>query len=216
MDNIASHVDIDLWQRASQDITWIEPPRAVIDASGPPPNPYVWFPGGKLNTCYNCVDRHDGNQVALIYDSAVTNTKQKFTFAQLRDHVVRMAGVLRNYGVQKGDTVLIYMPMVPEAAFCMLACARLGAIHSVVFGKSGSDFFLVRRKQITCVSHSKGKTRLGGFAPKELAKRIDDAKPKVLVTASCGIEPKRVIPYKRKSRIFLHFWLFNCLQKVTY
>lgn len=134
MDNIPSHVDLDLWQRASHNITWIERPRAVIDASGQPPNPYVWFPGGKLNTCYNCVDRHDGNAVAVIYDSAVTNTRKSFTFAQLREHVVRMAGVLRNYGVQKGDTVLIYMPMVPEAVFCMLACARLGAVHSVVFG----------------------------------------------------------------------------------
>ncbi|KAI9318546.1 acyl-CoA synthetase short-chain family member 3 [Dichotomocladium elegans] len=158
-----------MWTKAAADITWIKQPRAILERSGKEPNPYVWFPGGTLNTCYNCVDRHDPSGIAFIYDSPVTNTKRQYTYGEVRDQVVHFAGVLHDYGVRKGDTVLIYMPMIPEAAFCMLACARLGAVHSVVFG---------------------------GFAPKELAKRIQDAQPKVLVTASCGIEPKRVIPYK--------------------
>ena len=136
--------------------------------------PFIkWFPGGRLNTCFNAVDVHvqqgRGNQTAVIYDSPVTNTIQKFTYAELKDRVSRIAGFLKGLGVQKGDTVLIYMPMIPEALMSMLACARLGAIHSVVFG---------------------------GFAPRELAIRIDDAKPKVILSASCGIEIQRVIPYK--------------------
>ncbi|KAI9491890.1 hypothetical protein BDB00DRAFT_883665 [Zychaea mexicana] len=170
MDEIASLIDVPLWTAAAKNISWSVPPRAVMEKKTDGSiNPYVWFPGGKLNTCYNCVDRNDPDRVGLIYDSAVTNTKRKYTYGDIRDEVVHLAGVLSNYGVGKGDTVVVYMPMVPEAAFVLLACARLGAVHSVVFG---------------------------GFAPKELAKRIDDAKPKVLVTASCGIEPKRTIPYK--------------------
>lgn len=130
-------VDIELWSRAAQAIDWSVPPRAVIekDTSKRGPNPYVWFPGGRLNTCYNCLDRHDPNAVALIYDSPVTgNTKRSYTYGDILEQVIRLAGVLDSYGVAKGDTVLIYMPMVPEAVFCMLACARLGAVHSVVFG----------------------------------------------------------------------------------
>ncbi|KAG0177120.1 hypothetical protein DFQ29_005207 [Apophysomyces sp. BC1021] len=167
-----SVVDLDLWSKASQGITWTVPPSAPIAYTGSGPHPYVWFPGGRLNTCYNCVDRHvltTPNQAALVWDSPVTNSKVTYTYAEVLDHVTTLAGLLYSYGVRKADTVLIYMPMVPEAAFALLACARLGAVHSVVFG---------------------------GFAPKELAKRIDDSKPKVVLTASCGIEPKRVIPYK--------------------
>jgi hypothetical protein len=127
---------------------------------------YRWFAGAELNTCYNAVDRHvdagRGDQAAIIYDSPVTDTKQHHHLRELQDRVARFAGVLRDLGVGKGDRVIIYMPMVPEAAIAMLACARIGAIHSVVFG---------------------------GFRARELATRIDDAKPKVIVSASCGIEP---------------------------
>jgi propionyl-CoA synthetase len=132
-----------------------------------------WFVGGECNTCWNCLDRHvekgRGAQPALIYDSPVTGGQRKFTYRELTDEVATFAGVLRHLGVIKGDRVIIYMPMVPEAIVAMLACARIGAIHSVVFG---------------------------GFAPKELATRIDDAKPKLVLSASCGIEPGRVIAYK--------------------
>ncbi|CAO0792095.1 unnamed protein product [Mucor circinelloides] len=166
-------IDYKLWQRASQDIDWFEKPSAVLgERKEGGPNPYIWFPNGKLNTCYNCLDRHMdsiADQPCLIWDSAVTNTKITFTYAQVLEHVQTLAGVFHSYGLSKGDTVLIYMPMVPEAVFAFLACARMGIIHSVVFG---------------------------GFAPKELAKRIDDCKPKIVLTASCGIEPKRTIPYK--------------------
>jgi propionyl-CoA synthetase len=143
----------------------------VLDATRPPY--YRWFAGGRLNTCYNAldvhVDRGRGKQLALIYDSPVTQTVRSFTYFELRDQVARFAGALRRQGVEQGDRVIIYMPMVPEAVIAMLACARLGAIHSVVFG---------------------------GFAPKELATRIDDAKPTLILSASCGIEGSRVIPYK--------------------
>ena len=143
----------------------------MLDASRAPF--YRWFTGGELNTCYNALDRHvengRGEQTALIYDSPITQTIRTFTYHQLLDAVARFAGVLASLGVVRGDRVILYMPMVPEAAIAMLACARLGAIHSVVFG---------------------------GFAPHELAVRIDDCKPKVIVTASCGIEPSRVIAYK--------------------
>src|SRR4029077_12280135 len=129
--------------------------------------------GGVLNTCYNALDLHidrgRGKQLALIYDSPVTQTIRRFTYFELRDAVARFAGALRRQGVERGDRVIIYMPMVPEAVLDMLACARLGDRHSVVFG---------------------------GFAPKELATRIDDAKPTVMLSASCGIEGSRVIPYK--------------------
>ena len=159
------------WGEAAKEITWFEPYEKVLDDSNPPF--YKWFPGGKMNTCYNALDRHveggRADQVALIYDSPVTGTIRKFTYRELLDKVSRFAGVLRSLGVEKGDTVVIYMPMIPEAAIAMLACARLGAVHSVVFG---------------------------GFAAHELAIRIDDAKPKVVISASGAREVTRVIEYK--------------------
>ena len=159
------------WGAAAEDIHWERRWDRVLDSSRPPY--YRWFPGGRLNTCYNAldvhVDRGRGKQLALIYDSPVTQTVRAFTYVALRDEVARFAGALRRQGVETGDRVIIYMPMVPEAVIAMLACARLGAIHSVVFG---------------------------GFAPKELATRIDDAKPTLMLSASCGIEGSRVIPYK--------------------
>jgi propionyl-CoA synthetase len=159
------------WGKAAEEIVWEKKWDRVLDDSR---SPFIqWFPGGRLNTCFNAIDYHvdqgRGDQVAVIYDSPVTKTIQKFTYSQLKDRVSRIAGFLKGLGVVKGDTVLIYMPMIPEALMGMLACARLGAIHSVVFG---------------------------GFAPKELAIRIDDAKPKVILSASCGIEIQRIIPYK--------------------
>jgi len=160
------------WGEAAENIHWYRKWDRVLDGSNPPF--YRWFVGGEMNTCYNALDRHveagNGDRLALIYDSPVTGgTVRKFSYRELRDLASRFEGVLRGQGVEKGDTVIIYMPMVPEAAIAMLACARIGAIHSVVFG---------------------------GFAPRELAIRIDDAKPRVLVSASCGIEGKKVIPYK--------------------
>src|SRR5487761_1751760 len=159
------------WAEAAQAIDWEKRWDAVLDASRPPF--YRWFRGARLNTCYNALDRHvDGgraSQTALIYDSPVTGIMRKFSYRELRDEVARLAGALRVHGVQQGDRVLIYMPMVPEAAMAMLACARLGAVHSVVFG---------------------------GFAAPELASRIDAAEPKVVIAASCGLEPGRVVPYK--------------------
>jgi propionyl-CoA synthetase len=159
------------WAEAARDIAWERPWSKVLDDSNPPL--YRWFAGGILNTCYNALDRHvesgRGGQTALIYDSPVTATKARFTYEELRDRVARLAGGLSSLGVIKGDRVILYMPMVPEAVIGMLACARIGAIHSVVFG---------------------------GFAARELATRIDDAKPKVILSASCGIEVNRVIPYK--------------------
>jgi len=159
------------WAEAAQAIDWEKRWDTVLDASRPPF--YRWFKGGRLNTCFNALDRHvDGGraqQTALIYDSPVTGTVRKFTYRELRDEVALLAGALRMHGVKQGDRVLLYMPMVPEAAMAMLACARLGAIHSVVFG---------------------------GFAAPELATRIDDAKPRLILSASCGIEVNRVVPYK--------------------
>ncbi len=159
------------WSKPAEDCHWYEKWDRVLDDSNKPF--YRWFTGGKVNTCYNALDIHVengiGDQTALIYDSPVTDTIKKYTYSELLDEVARFAGVLASKGVQKGDRVLLYMPMVPEAAMAMLACARLGAVHSVVFG---------------------------GFASKELAIRINDAKPKVIVSASCGIEVTRVIPYK--------------------
>jgi propionyl-CoA synthetase len=159
------------WSKPAEDCHWFNKWDRVLDDSNKPF--YRWFSGGTVNTCYNALDIHVengiGDQTALIYDSPVTDTIKKYTYAELRDEVARFAGVLASKGVQKGDRVLLYMPMVPEAAMAMLACARLGAVHSVVFG---------------------------GFASKELAIRINDAKPKVIVSASCGIEGARVIPYK--------------------
>jgi propionyl-CoA synthetase len=159
------------WAAAAEDIDWTRKWEQVLDGSNPPF--YRWFAGGSLNTCHNALDRHvargRGDQLALIYDSPVTDSIRRFTYRELRDEVARFAGVLAGLGVAKGDRVIIYMPMVPEAAIAMLACARLGAIHSVVFG---------------------------GFAANELATRINDSRPKVIVSASCGIEPGRIVPYK--------------------
>ena len=159
------------WAEAAEQISWDKTWDKVLDDSNPPF--YRWFSGGKLNTCYNCLDRHvDGgraDQAALIYDSPVTGTKKSYSYRELRDAVAKLAGAMAALGVTKGDRVIIYMPMIPEAAMAMLACARLGAVHSVVFG---------------------------GFAANELATRIDDAKPKLMLSASCGIEPGRVVAYK--------------------
>ena len=159
------------WAEAAEDIHWYKKWDKVLDDSRKPF--YRWFVGGMVNTCYNALDLHvesgRADQLALIYDSPVTNTVKKYTYAELLDHVARFAGVLVSQGVEKGDRVIIYMPMVPEAVIAMLACARIGAIHSVVFG---------------------------GFAAKELATRIDDAAPKLIVSASCGIEINRIIRYK--------------------
>ncbi len=159
------------WGEAGESVHWYKKWDKVLDDSNKPF--YRWFKGGEINTAYNALDYHvdqgRGAQVALIYDSPVTDTIKTFTYSQLRDEVAKFAGALAAQGVAKGDRVLIYMPMVPEAVIAMLATARIGAVHSVVFG---------------------------GFAAKELAVRINDAKPKVIVSASCGIEVKRVIPYK--------------------
>jgi len=158
------------WADAAKDIDWTTPWDKVLQSDGGGAH---WFVGATCNTCYNCLDRHvengRGEQLALIYDSPITGSQKKFTYSELLDEVSTFAGVLQANGVGVGDRVIVYMPMVPEAAIAMLACARLGAIHSVVFG---------------------------GFAANELATRIDDAKPKVIVSASCGIEPGRVIAYK--------------------
>ena len=159
------------WKKAAENIEWVRPFDRVLDDSDPPH--YRWFVGGELNTCFNAVDVHVqnglGDQPALVYDSAVTGNKKTFSFLELRDEVAHFAGVLAARGISKGDRVIIYMPMVPEAVVAMLACARLGAVHSVVFG---------------------------GFAANELAVRIDDATPRAIVCASCGIEPGRVVEYK--------------------
>ena len=159
------------WRKQADLIKWYEFPHTILseDENGF----YRWFKGGKLNTSYLLLDYHiecgRGDQTALIYDSPVTNSQCKFSFKELLEKVAKFAGVLNDKGIEKGDRAIIYMPMIPEALVAMLACARLGAIHSVVFG---------------------------GFAPKELAIRIDDAKPKILLTASCGIEFSNVIEYK--------------------
>lgn len=159
------------WRRQAEQIAWYEFPQSILTQNER--GYHCWFQGGKLNSSYLALDHHveagRGGQLALIYDSPVTDSQRKFTFTELRDEVAKFAGVLRAQGVEQGDRVIIYMPMIPEAAVAMLACARLGAVHSVVFG---------------------------GFAPNELALRIDDAKPKALVTASCGIEFTNVIEYK--------------------
>ncbi|MGF1594741.1 MAG: propionyl-CoA synthetase [Kiloniellaceae bacterium] len=159
------------WGRAAEEIHWIEKWDRVLDDRDPPY--YRWFAGGVMNTCYNAVDRHvkdgRGDQAAVIYDSPVTDTVSHMSYRDLRDEVARCAGALAARGVVKGDRVIIYMPMVPQALVAMLACARLGAVHSVVFG---------------------------GFAANELATRIDDARPKAILSASCGIEPTRIVPYK--------------------
>jgi propionyl-CoA synthetase len=159
------------WAEAAAAIDWVEPWARVLDDSRAPF--HRWFTGGRLNTCWNALDRHVerglGAQPALIYDSPLTGAQAAFTYVELRDAAARFAGALRALGVERGDRVVVYMPMVPEAVIAMLACARLGAIHSVVFG---------------------------GFASHELASRIEDAKPRVVVSASCGLEPGRTVAYK--------------------
>jgi propionyl-CoA synthetase len=159
------------WGEAAKLVKWDKVPKVVLDDSNIPL--YRWFSDGMLNTCYNALDRHviDGraDQPAVIHESAITGKSSMLTYAQMLEKTARFAGALRMAGVEKGDRVVVYMPMVPEALIAMLACARLGAVHSVVFG---------------------------GFAPAELAARIDDAKPKVIVSASCGLEPNRIVEYK--------------------
>jgi propionyl-CoA synthetase len=159
------------WGEAARAVHWHRAPKTVLDRSRTPFD--RWFPDGELNACHNALDRHveagHGERVALVYDSPVTDSVRRYGYAELRDAVARLAGALAALGVGRGDRVLVYMPMVPEAVMAMLACARLGAIHSVVFG---------------------------GFAASELAVRIDDAKPRVVLTASCGIEPNRIVAYK--------------------
>ncbi|HET7412143.1 MAG TPA: propionyl-CoA synthetase [Pararhizobium sp.] len=159
------------WAEAAKEIDWFEPAEKTFDPSA---GAYGhWFVGAKTNTCHNCVDRHvaagRGEQAAFIYDSPVTGSKRRITYDELLGEVQALAAVMQDHGIAKGDRVIIYMPMVPEATFAMLACARLGAIHSVVFG---------------------------GFAAHELATRIDDCQPKLIISASCGVEPGRTVAYK--------------------
>ncbi len=159
------------WLEQAKALDWVRAPQTGFD---PSMGVYGrWFPDGECNTCFNALDRHveagRGDQTAIIYDSPVTGTKRRYSYAELTEETARFAAILAEQGIGKGDRVIIYMPMVPEAVIGMLACARLGAIHSVVFG---------------------------GFAPRELATRIDDAKPKLILSASCGIEVSRIIPYK--------------------
>jgi propionyl-CoA synthetase len=159
------------WRDAAAAIDWVRPPRRILSADRPPF--YRWYPDAELNTCHNALDRHvaagRGEQLALVHDSPVTGTVRSFTYRELRDQVALAAGALRRLGVHRGDRVLLYTAMVPEAVVTMLACARLGAVHSVVFG---------------------------GFGAHELAVRIDDARPTVIVASSCGVEPGRVVAYK--------------------
>ncbi len=159
------------WQNVSEDIFWFKKPSKILNKSNPPF--YKWFEDGVTNTCYNAIDTHidkgNGDKIALIYDSPITNNKAKFTYNDLREKISKFAGALDNQGIKKGDRVIIYMPMIPEAVIAMLACGRIGAIHSVVFG---------------------------GFASNELASRIDDSKAKILITASCGFEPGRTVEYR--------------------
>ena len=161
----------EFWSKAAEDVKWIKKFDKVIHTDGPPF--YKWFKGGKINTCYNALDRHvdegNGDRTALIYDSAMTGTKKKFSYKELKDQTSKLAGALDKHGVKKGDRVIIYMPMIPEAIMAMLACGRIGAVHSVVFG---------------------------GFAASELASRIEDSKAKIILSASCGLEPGRTVEYK--------------------
>ena len=159
------------WQEISNDIFWFKKPSKILNKSNPPF--YKWFEDGTTNTCYNALDLHvdngRGDKTALIYDSPITGNKKKFSYLELKEKVSKFAGSLDNLGIKKGDRVIIYMPMIPEAVVAMLACGRIGAVHSVVFG---------------------------GFASNELASRIDDSKAKLLITASCGFEPGRTVEYK--------------------
>ena len=158
------------WAKHAEKVDWYRKPSKILDEVAP--NSSLWFKDGLLNMCYNCIDRHlqdCGSSLALIYESPVTKKSKTYTFTELYYHVSKFAGLMKSYGVGKGDRVIIYMPMFPEAIFAMLASCRLGAIHSVVFG---------------------------GFAAKELSGRIKDASPKVIVSASCGLEVTRIIDYK--------------------
>ena len=159
------------WSEVANDIFWYKKPTKILNSDNPPF--YKWFQDGTTNTCYNAVDLHvkngNGEKIAIIYDSPITNSQKKITYAQLKEQVSIFAGALVNQGIKKGDRVIIYMPMIPEAAIAMLGCARIGAVHSVVFG---------------------------GFAANELASRIDDSKAKIILSASCGYEPGRTIEYK--------------------
>ena len=161
----------DFWKKVSDDIFWYKKPTKILNTENPPF--YKWFEDGVTNTCYNALDFHIdkgmGEKLALIWDSPITNSKEKYTFNQLKEKVALFAGALKNQGINKGDRIIIYMPMIPEAVIAMLACARIGAIHSVVFG---------------------------GFASNELANRIDDSKAKIIISASCGYEPGRTVEYK--------------------
>tara|TARA_B100000700_G_scaffold12139_1_gene12395 strand:- start:4059 stop:5930 length:1872 start_codon:yes stop_codon:yes gene_type:complete len=162
---------ISYWEEKAKHISWYKKPKKILDSSDAPF--WTWFPDGELNTSYNCLDIHikngNGDRKALIYDSPVTQTKNTYTYKELLTKTEKIAGALQEHGVKKGDRVLIYMPMIPEAVASMLACARLGAIHVVVFG---------------------------GFAPNELATRINDSRPKIIIAGSCGIEPGKIIEYK--------------------
>src|SRR3984957_14613103 len=158
------------WAEAAREIDWIEPPRKIFD---PKMGLYGrWFPDAVVNTCYNALDRQvaggRADQLALIHDSPLAGPVTKFTYAQMLREVQTLDAIMQDFGVAKGDRVILYMPMVPEAMVAMLACARIGAVHSVVFG---------------------------GFAAKELATRIEDAKPKLIFSASCGLEPGRIVAY---------------------
>jgi propionyl-CoA synthetase len=159
------------WSEVANDIFWYKKPSKILNSNNPPF--YKWYENGITNTCYNAVDLHvkngNGKKLAIIYDSPITNSKKKITYNELKDQVSVFAGALENQGVKKGDRVIIYMPMIPEAVIAMLACGRIGAIHSVVFG---------------------------GFAANELASRIDDSKAKIILSASCGYEPGKTIAYK--------------------
>ncbi len=159
------------WADKLKDVHWISPPQQILDESNPPF--YRWMTGGEINGCYNAVDIHveqgRGDDIAIIYDSPITDSKAKITFSELQERTARLAGAMQQRGIGYGDRVILYMPMIAEAVIAMLACARIGAIHSVVFG---------------------------GFSAAELAKRIDDAQPDMILTASCGVEPTRVVAYK--------------------
>ena len=161
----------EFWKEVSDDIFWYKKPTKILNSNNPPF--YKWFEDGVTNTCYNALDLHidkgKGEKIAIIYDSPITGVKKNISYNELKKKVSLFAGALKKQGVNKGDRVIIYMPMIPEAVIAMLACGRIGAIHSVVFG---------------------------GFAANELASRIDDSKAKIIVTASCGYEPGRTVHYK--------------------
>ena len=162
------------WSEVAKDIFWYKKPTKILNSDNPPF--YKWYEDGVTNPCYNAVDIHVekgfGEKTALIYDSPITGSKRKITYLELKNSTAKFAGALKNQGINKNDRVIIYMPMIPEAVIGMLACGRIGAVHSVVFG---------------------------GFAPNELASRIDDSKAKIILSASCGYEPGRTIEYKPVS-----------------